>query len=1138
MRCAFLQIGVVIRADTFQGPYQVIARNACGPGEDMYIWQDTRGHWHCVWHNTGLTSTHHGPHQDGGHSFSIDGHDPWYCVDGKGGHGLCTPDTPAPYNTTLWHTSADGSVATTVMGTRERPHMLFNDDGSPLALVTATRYCNGSSTALCASDVPPGYSDRSFTSVALLRQAGPNGSSIQSTDDIGVDARSGSRSFVGWQRGNFTVVTVPAQFTGYSVRVRNQTWLTDGAVALQCGGTRYSTTAGTLLLLSNQDSTGTDPKLGRWDAVTAEWSAGDCTTLTTSIVYFVTRDVFDFRTIVGANGANDTNTLPASARSHGSFYKPLAASTATEFPSFPPPRPAFGLGFITWNGDALGSNEHLHRPVPHSTGSASSADFKAYIGGLVSGPLVLFGGADGGASSDHPPAVVISPANEFDVTRLMHTHGEPGQSTRIVAGAQGMIKTLPASFTLRFLLSGREGVNAAMAAWGKTIKLMHGTKKFSLDEDTLSRQLHYVNDNGANYCYCHWWPKCQQEGNCVPMHVTLTQLKEEHKSLGLQVGHYHLDPFWWSQQPFGGCENGATAPNMSASAFHFAGQQISSLGLDMQLIVKYINGTDNVYTPEYSFDTKQVIGKDAYRFYHWLFQYHYNASNLRSLVWDGLDEIWLSSDNRVTSVTEQTLWHAGFANAATELGLPMRVDMSQPADTLASVLYPSHTVGRCMPDATPGDQGAWMDIAGNSLFLSALGVRPMMDVLWSTSIQPGNPYHESRPNCEHDFIFTTLSTGPLGIGDMLNRTNVTLINAAIRTDGVILKPSSAALRLDRFYRVPCPTDTTTPDQAQRYEVTAAATTPAVHASSVLDDRADSRADLERENEILWWNILSTDKLSQTDDSMFSRKATTCTDVQNNTAFSGSPIGANYTATTPEQCCVACAANPSCQFWNLNAPKLTTSPGCFFKAPGNTRHKQLGVTAGKRAGPALPQPLAAPLRLAEMWPIPRMTTEYWVQEWGNASCLNGSHASSCLSRWSWRTNLKIAATTDRHRVYPQTTRLYRFFRAAPVLSSGWTLLGELSKFVPVSPQRLVLRDSGGHSDSLSNAVDSNEVASNTTLSFDVIGANGEQVSLAFVTPQSHVLWLSLTISSTGTATVICSGVRCHSLHVRPRHLHMK
>ena len=102
-------------------------------------------------------------------ALSVDGHDPWYCVDGSGGHGLCTPATPAPYNTTLWHTAGDGSVTATTMGTRERPHMLFNHDGSLLALVTATRYCNGTA-ALCASNVPPGYSDRSFTSVAPLRQ--------------------------------------------------------------------------------------------------------------------------------------------------------------------------------------------------------------------------------------------------------------------------------------------------------------------------------------------------------------------------------------------------------------------------------------------------------------------------------------------------------------------------------------------------------------------------------------------------------------------------------------------------------------------------------------------------------------------------------------------------------------------------------------------------------------------------------------------------------------------------------------------------------------------------------------------------------------------------------------------------------
>ena len=30
-----------MRADSFEGPYSVIARNACGPGEDMYLLRPT-----------------------------------------------------------------------------------------------------------------------------------------------------------------------------------------------------------------------------------------------------------------------------------------------------------------------------------------------------------------------------------------------------------------------------------------------------------------------------------------------------------------------------------------------------------------------------------------------------------------------------------------------------------------------------------------------------------------------------------------------------------------------------------------------------------------------------------------------------------------------------------------------------------------------------------------------------------------------------------------------------------------------------------------------------------------------------------------------------------------------------------------
>ena len=40
----------------------------------------------------------------------------------------------------------------------------------------------------------------------------------------------------------------------------------------------------------------------------------------------------------------------------------------------------------------------------------------------------------------------------------------------LVAG-RGMITSLPSNYTLRFLLSGRVGVNAAAHAWGRTLQL-------------------------------------------------------------------------------------------------------------------------------------------------------------------------------------------------------------------------------------------------------------------------------------------------------------------------------------------------------------------------------------------------------------------------------------------------------------------------------------------------------------------------------------------------------------------------------------------------------------------------------------------------------------------------------------------
>ena len=351
---------------------------------------------------------------------------------------------------------------------------------------------------------------------------------------------------------------------------------------------------------------------------------------------------------------------------------------------------------------------------------------------------------------------------------------------------------------------------------------------------------------------------------------------------------------------------------------------------------------------------------------------------------------------------------------------------------------------------------------------------------------------------------------------MLQHTNATLLNQCTRADGVILKPSAAAVLLDRFYG---------PSHAEfdeLFQVTAAPSSLAASTSARLDPAADSRAVLgEHPQGELWsWNILSSQSvLSTTTSSEVLSLA--CGSVTNNTAYRNTVVGMDKSIRTPEACCAACNAFPECAYWNLNWGTVPSAYGCFFKSAGGGTHSQHGVTSGIRAG-GVASIGARPLRLAELWPAPPKGTRYWVQEWGNESCASGSAASSCLSSWGDDSPLDIDASNSTH-VYSQSTAKYRLLRAAPVLASGWTVLGELKKIVPVSPQRLVLHTNvssivrGG----VDYGAELGRGSASDELVFDVLGSMSERISIALVTPEGIVRWVDVV----GAATVRCNEGVC-------------
>jgi hypothetical protein len=349
----------------------------------------------------------------------------------------------------------------------------------------------------------------------------------------------------------------------------------------------------------------------------------------------------------------------------------------------------------------------------------------------------------------------------------------------------------------------------------------------------------------------------------------------------------------------------------------------------------------------------------------------------------------------------------------------------------------------------------------------SLGVRPMLDVLWTQSAQSGaDPRWRNctRKNVRHDLTLAVLSTGPVGFGDLAhgNGTDADLLRRAIRYDGVILKPAAPILRVDRWY-----------SSTGGAEVWATVSGPA-HSDDARTDRiANSMASLAHPPHMsagapaaLWWRtVLATNV--------------------DGTSASGVPLALSELWPTPPASAVFLAA------------RIDSHVG--------------GV--GDGAGPVE----------------------------GVTRCVAGQPAASCVREWSAHAPLDVSTPPA-----SGVLRSYALWAAAPVLSSGWTLLGELNKLVPASPQRLLAKgDADAPSDADLRCTHTDDAGADDArgdgargdgagdVCFDVMGASGEEVALTLVAPppanatplDGLIVEVRVTLGPSARAHVRCAAGAC-------------
>jgi len=109
--------------------------------------------------------------------------------------------------------------------------------------------------------------------------------------------------------------------------------------------------------------------------------------------------------------------------------------------------------------------------------------------------------------------------------------------------------------------------------------------------------------------------------------------------------------------------------------------------------------------------------------------------------------------------------------------------MPLPAHYMASTLYPNLDTIRTSSDQLTPDK--WDEFLYDSRLARSMGLWPWTDVFFSAEL----------PN----LIISTLSAGPVGVGDALGSINAQNLMAVVRLDGLLIKPDSSLLPLNAIY---------------------------------------------------------------------------------------------------------------------------------------------------------------------------------------------------------------------------------------------------------------------------------------------------------------------------------------------------
>ena len=374
----------------------------------------------------------------------------------------------------------------------------------------------------------------------------------------------------------------------------------------------------------------------------------------------------------------------------------------------------------------------------------------------VDSPWVFFDGARN--------TFILSPASDFLISATTRS-----SSREIASGIDSRIATLPEGFEHSTILVVEQGINRAFETWGSALARLQGKALAANDADPILAKVGYWTDNGATYYY-KYEPSLGYE-------KTLLAVRDEFLEKGVPLGYMQLDSWFYPKgkhadwKKFDGIYEYVADKNLFPDGLKAFQQQ---LGVPLVTHSRWVD-PESPYRSRYRMSGNVVVDP-----VYWgtVASYLHDADVLT------YEQDWINERARTAfNLYDPAAFMDEMAQALKDQKLTIQYCMPLPRHYLQSTKYDNVTTIRTSGDRFGRDK--WDEFLYDSRLASSLGLRPWSDVFMSDELD--------------NLLLSTLSAGPVGVGDRIGSVNRENLLRAVRADGVIVKPDVPLVPTDQAF---------------------------------------------------------------------------------------------------------------------------------------------------------------------------------------------------------------------------------------------------------------------------------------------------------------------------------------------------